>query len=88
MTTGSSMLAITLTAPPHSRHVSMSISSGPAVDPSGLLPLDPTSDSYARHSAPTALGAPESGPRVAQWYVGKLGEFVACWRLDPTKPQG
>ena len=20
--------------------------------------------------------------------MGKLGEFVACWRLDPAKPRG
>jgi hypothetical protein len=70
MTTESSMQSITLTVPPHSRHVSMSISSGPAVDPSGLLPLAPTPDSLARHPAPTALGAPESGPRVEQWFMG------------------
>jgi hypothetical protein len=88
MTTGSSMQAITLTAPPHSRHVSMSISSGPAVDPSGLLPLDPTQIAMLAIPLQQPLALQKAGHALSNGIMGKLGEFVACWRLGPAKPHG
>jgi hypothetical protein len=78
------MQAITLTEPPHTRHVSMSISSGPAVDPSDPLPLVSLPDSYARHPTPTVLALQKADHALSNG-MGKLGEFVVGRRLDSAK---